>query len=95
MQALADNIEAQLIANNGKIGKDFINNLAEHAEVIHHQMTANTRVCVIKTYSGHEVVGYSQVLDSDNDVEEIGQQVAFDNAKDKLWQVCGAIAKII
>jgi len=95
MQVLADNIKANLKCNGGKISPDFIDNLAEHAEKIYLHPTPNTRICVLRIYSGHEVVGVAQVLDAKNDVEEIGNRVAFDNAKNELWKVCGSIAKVI
>jgi pimeloyl-CoA synthetase len=92
MKVLADNIKANLEANNGRISCDFIKNLAENAEVIYLHPTPRTRICVMTIYSGHEVVGYARVLDPKNDVEEIGNRVAFENAKNELWNVCGSIA---
>lgn len=44
---------------------------------------------------GHEVLGLAQVLDSANDVEEIGNAVALANAKNSLWPVIGSIAKVL
>jgi hypothetical protein len=95
MQPLADNIKANLESNGGKISPDFIDNLAEFGDVIFLHPTPNMRICIISIYSGHEVVGIAQVLDAKNDVEEIGNDVAYENAKNELWKVCGSIAKII
>jgi hypothetical protein len=95
MHILADMIKLNLEANGGKIAPDFIDNLAEDAEKIYLHPTDNTRICVMKIYSGHEVVGIAQVLDAKNDVEEIGNSVAYENAKQELWKVCGNIAKIL
>ncbi len=95
MQPLADNIKANLDSNNGKIHPEFIENLAEHAEAVYLHPTANTRICVLTIYSGHEVVGIAQVLDAKNDDEDIGNSVAYENAKNELWRVCGTIAKIL
>jgi len=95
MKVLADNIKNQLEENDGKISFDFISNLAEDAEKIFLHPTPNMRICVLTLYSGHEVYGVAQVIDAKNDVEEIGNKVAFDNARDQLWNVCGAIAKIV
>ena len=83
----------QAIANNGgKLPISFINEEVDNATVIHTQLTPNMRVCVIRLESGHEVIGVAQVLDAANDVETIGQEVAFTNAKNELWKVFGAIA---
>jgi len=46
-------------------------------------------------YGGQEVVGYARVIDPKNDVEELGNNVAFENAKNELWNVCGSIALAI
>lgn len=81
--------------NSGKITLEFIENEIETEKVKFFKLTANTRVCVIKTKGGHEVVGIAQVLDSINDVEEIGNEVAYKNAVDNLWNVYGSIAKVI
>jgi len=95
MHVLADNIKANMESNGGKISPDFIANLAEHGDIIFLHPTPNTRICIISIYSGHEVVGIAQVLDAKNDVEEIGNNVAYENATNELWRVCGSIAKIL
>ncbi len=95
MHVLADNIKLNLEANGGKISPDFIDNLAENADAIYLNPTPSMRICILKIYSGHEVIGYAQVLDPKNDVEEIGNKVAYENAKNELWKVCGNIAKIL
>ncbi len=95
MQILADNIKANLKSNDGKISFDFIKNLADNAEVIYLHPTPRTRICVMTIYSGHEVVGFARVLDPKNDVESIGNKVAFDNAMSELWGVCGSIALVV
>ena len=81
--------------NGGKIPFGFIQSMVAAGEVIHLHPTANTRICVIKLTTGHEVVGYSQVLDAKNDEKAIGQKIALDNAIDELWSVFGSIAKVI
>jgi hypothetical protein len=95
MKVLADNIKAQLDTNNGKISYDFIKNLADNADVIYLNPTPRTRICVMTIYSGHEVVGYARVLDPKNDVEKIGNEVAFENAMNELWNICGSIALVV
>ena len=79
----------------GKISPDFINKLAASAEKIYLHPTPSMRICILQLKSGHETYGTAQVLDPTNDVEAIGNKVAFDRAKDEIWQVVGAIAKAI
>jgi len=95
MKILGDSVKAELKENNGKISQDFVNNLAEHSDVVYLHPTKRTRICVLTLYSGHELVGYARVLDPANDIEEIGNRVAFENAKDKIWEICGAIALVV
>jgi len=95
MKVLADAIRAQLKENNGKISPAFIDNLAENADYVWLHPTERTRICVMTLYSGHEIVGKAQVLDPANDVKEIGEEVAFNDAKNQLWQLCGNIALVV
>jgi hypothetical protein len=95
MQTLAEMIKLDLEQNDGKISPNFIDNLAENADVVYLHPTLRTRICVMTIFSGHEVVGYARVIDPKNDVEEIGNKVAFENAKKELWNVCGSIALAI
>jgi len=41
------------------------------------------------------LVGYAQVLDPANDVESVGQEIAYKKTIEQLWSVCGVIAKTI
>ena len=88
-------VKKELNRNMNKLSETFIDSLAFHKDtkVTHAQITPNTRVCVVTLPSGHDLVGYAQVLDSKNDQELIGQEVAYQNAIEQLWQVCGNIAK--
>lgn len=83
--------------NSGKISASYIEQYLndKNTKVTHSQITPSIRVCVISLSTGYELVGYSQVLDSKNDVELIGQKVAYENAKEQIWSVFGSIAKII
>jgi len=95
MCPLVDSISADLRENNGKISQGFIDNLADNAEKIYLHPTPSMRICVLRIYSGHETVGVAQVLDPKNDNEEIGNKVAYNNAKNELWSVVGSIAKTL
>ncbi len=92
MNELTEAIRAELKSNGNKISFPFIENLAKSAKVTHVQITPKTRVCALTLDTGHEVVGYARVLFAENDVEAIGQEVAFNNARDELWSMCGSIA---
>jgi len=92
---LVDKIKEELKDNNGKLSFNFIQELAESSKTTHIKPTENTRICVLTLPTGHEVVGVAQVLDKKNDVEEIGQKVAYDRTVDEIWRVAGNIAKLI
>lgn len=92
---LIERIQLALKANNNKLSPDFIGSLVLEGEVKHFQLTPTMRVCVITLPSGHEVLGKAQVLDPANDVESIGQAVAYDNAVNELWMSIGSIAKAV
>lgn len=96
MMDLKKMIRAELDRNSGKLSPDFIDEVSQSATVVvHRRLTHNTRVCVIVLPSGHELVGYAQVLDAKNDDESIGRKVAYDNAKEQLWSTLGSIAKVV
>lgn len=89
-----EDIINELKEKNNRISSTFINNIAEKSEVKYFQLTPNMRVCVVTLPTGHEVLGKAQVLDSNNDVEEIGNRVAYVNAVNEIWTMVGAIAKL-
>lgn len=84
----------ELVDNNNKLSKAFIDSVAATASVNYSRPTPNMRLCVLTLPSGHEVLGKAQVLDAVNDVEELGNKVAYDNAVNELWALCGTIAKL-
>ena len=51
-------------------------------------------LCVLTLRSGFSVVGQSAALDPANFDEEIGRNVAFTNARNKLWPLLGYAAKV-
>ena len=91
---LLRDIQNELLNNNNKLSSEFIDSVADKAEVIYLHPTDATRICILQLRSGHEVLGYAQVLDPKNDDESIGNSVAYNNAKGELWQLCGSIAKV-
>ena len=95
MTKLVAQLKKEMQQNMGKISPEFIERQSNKAKVSHAKITPNTRVCVITLESGHDLVGFAQVLDSKNDVELKGQEVAYDNAKKEAWSTIGSIAKVI
>lgn len=83
--------------NNGKIPLEFIDGLlhSKDTKVTHIRPTPNTRVCVITLPTGHDLVGYAQVLDENGDIELKGQEVAYNRAKEQIWVTLGSIAKVV
>lgn len=90
-----ESIKKELKDQNNKLSYSFIQNLAARATVIYIQPTPSMRLCVLQLESGHEVLGKAQVLDSNNDLEEIGNKVAYTNAVEELWATIGNIAKVV
>jgi len=89
------NLKNAIDSNEGKIPLWFTEQHLNSAKVTHAQVTPNTRVCVITLTTGHDLVGYAQVLDAENDVELVGQEIAYNNAKEEIWRVFGSIGKVI
>ena len=95
MGILIDRIETNLAQNGGKLSYEFTRDILSEATATHHQMTPNTRVCVITLESGHDLVGFAQVLNAENDIREMGEEIAYNRAAEKIWEVLGAIAKAL
>ncbi len=96
IQLIQDELDRETeVKPKGKLSPDFINQLASTAHTIYLQPTPTMRMCILQLSTGHEVYGVSQVLKSENDVEKIGNKVAFDNAKNEIWSTIGSIAKIL
>lgn len=89
-------ISDSLEKNNNRILSSTIDSILDMDETIinYHRLTPSMRVCVIILPTGHEVIGVAQVLNAKNDVKAIGNKIAYNDAKEKLWEVVGSIAKI-
>ncbi len=94
---ISELIKKELEKSNGKLSYDFTQSIlnSPDTKVIHSPLMSNTRTCVIVLPTGHNLVGYAQVLNVKNDEYLIGQEVAYENAAEKIWEVLGAIAKAI
>jgi len=90
-------IKNELKRNNNKLSKDFIDTVLfnKNTKIHHAKVGFSTRVCVITLPSGHELVGYAQVIDTKNDNELLGQEAAYNKAKEQIWTILGTIAKTL
>ena len=70
-----------------KITKEHLESLITDKAFIRHgdRMT----ICVLTLKSGFQVVGKSACIDAANFDAAIGEQVAYDNAFEKLWELEG------
>lgn len=50
-------------------------------------------ICVLDLVGGANVTGESNVIDSSNYKKSIGEDIAFENARDKIWQLEGYAMK--
>lgn len=90
-----DRVEEEIKKNEGKISTGFIDSEVDRGSVHYVQASDRTRLCIIRTEHGDEVVGVAQVLSVENDDPEKGKRVAFNNAREQLWKVYGGIAKAV
>ena len=97
MKSFKNKLQDELLESGGKISPRFVDGMLNDPKtgVTYVQITPNTRVCVITLTTGHELVGIAQVLEAKNDVELIGQEVAYENAAEKIWSTLGSIAKVL
>lgn len=52
-----------------------------------------TTVCLLKLINGFTVVGESACASVENFDEELGRKIAFDNARNKIWQLEGYLLR--
>lgn len=48
-----------------------------------------TCICVLTLKNGFEVVGYASPVDKNNYTQEIGEQISYNNAVNKIWELEG------
>lgn len=62
--------------------------------VRYHQFGGTTvTICLLTLRNGFTVVGESACASVENFDEAIGQQIAYDNAKEKIWQLEGYLLR--
>jgi len=82
--------------NAPRVTKDDLEANIVHQEFVKHLTHSGQllRWCVLTTRSGFAVTGDpSAAVSPENDVPEIGEQVAYDNAINKLWAFMGYALK--
>ena len=52
-----------------------------------------TTACLLKLINGFTVVGESACASVENFDEELGRKIAFDNARNKIWQLEGYLLR--
>ena len=58
-----------------------------------HKLTSKLTICVITLQNGFELIGESSCVDAANYNKEIGEDIAFTNARDKIWPLAGYALK--
>ena len=62
-------------------------------DINYHRLTDVLTVCVLTLMNGFTVTGESACASPENYNEEIGNKVAFENARDKIWMLEGYLLK--
>ncbi len=62
-------------------------------DISYHRLTDVLTVCVITLMNGFTVTGESACASPENYNAEIGNKVAFDNAREKIWMLEGYLLK--
>jgi hypothetical protein len=68
------------------VTKEHLENLIAKKEFL---SNGRITICMLTLHNGFEVVGISGVLDQENYQQNIGEQVAYDDAFKKLWSLEG------
>ena len=63
------------------------------AEKSFHRLTGTLTVCVLTLKNGFTVTGESACASPENFNEEIGNKIAFSNAREKIWALEGYLLK--
>ena len=62
-------------------------------DISYHRLTDVLTVCVLTLMNGFTVTGESACASPENYNQEIGNKVAFDNAREKIWMLEGYLLK--
>ena len=78
--------------NAARLTPEAINEVIVRAQY-HVFPGTQTTVCCITTKNGFTVIGESVCVSSENYNAGIGEKVAYDNARDKIWALEGYLLK--
>ena len=67
--------------------KEHLESLIAKKEFIRHGETLT--ICVLTLHSGFQLFGQSACIDPSNFDAAIGEQIAYDNAVEKMWELEG------
>ena len=90
---LLEIIADELTRNEGKLSPKFVSDYSEQCTYEYGKIGNSCRVCVLTTTNGNKMVGHALVLDPNNDVAEIGNNVAKKECSQQLWGFLGGLAK--
>ena len=77
--------------NAPRLTPDIIDSLIK--EKAFHKLTSKLTICVITLQNGFELIGESSCVDPANYDKKIGEDIAFNNARDKIWPLAGYALK--
>ncbi|WP_349935033.1 Gp49 family protein [Acetobacter sp. A11-2] len=95
MNATDAKIEQEIQAkglNAPRITPDHINNTIQDIEYLRPKCGVLT-ICVLTLANGFTVTGESACASPENFNEEIGRNIAFENARQKIWALEGYLLK--
>ncbi|KGQ39965.1 Gp49 family protein [Gallibacterium anatis] len=73
-----------------KLTKDYLDSLVINTQYVHQELLT---ICTITVKNGFKLVGTSACADEQNYDAKIGEQVAYQNAFAKLWELEGYLLK--
>ncbi len=73
-----------------KLTKDYLDSLVAHTQYGHQGLLT---ICTITVKNGFKLVGTSACADEQNYDTKLGEQVAYQNAFAKLWELEGYLLK--
>ena len=80
----------EMKVNLNRVTDEMIDLLVSDSEHIYQRIPNTTMtVCVLRLANGFCVQGVSACVDPDNFDQTVGEQIAFENAREKLWELEG------
>lgn len=93
--SLPDNVIEKEIQEKGLSAPRLTPTLIDETIVVesYHRLTDVLTVCVLTLRNGFTVIGESACASPENYNEEIGNKIARENARDKVWALEGYLLK--